>query len=152
MQVPIDSSLETGIRLQIARLHASQTLPFQALIADYVACLQHNRELEVRESFLGACSMRTPPQSSQSDDMHSCIVADSHRAGHAQQQQPMAAVSLCWQQPVEAVFHSTWCIALSLKLLHTSLLDATAAPQHAATCTHCSSIHPSILGPCPSTC
>ncbi len=53
MQVAIAPALEQGIRQQLHALYAAQTAPFQGLVADYCACLQSCRELEVRGSLDG---------------------------------------------------------------------------------------------------
>ncbi|KIZ02753.1 hypothetical protein MNEG_5203 [Monoraphidium neglectum] len=48
MEVYVEPELEAGLAQQLDALHAAQTAPFLELVSDYAACLQHNRELEVR--------------------------------------------------------------------------------------------------------
>lgn len=47
MEVYVESELLAGLEQQLGALHAAQTLPFQEVVADYAACMRHNRELEV---------------------------------------------------------------------------------------------------------
>lgn len=47
VSVECPGSLQTRVWRQVQALHAAQTQPFEGLIADYAACLQHARELEV---------------------------------------------------------------------------------------------------------
>jgi hypothetical protein len=49
MEVYVEPELEAGLAQQLDALHAAQTAPFLELVSDYAACLQHNRELEVRQ-------------------------------------------------------------------------------------------------------
>eukprot|EP00882_Tetradesmus_deserticola_P006772 GHRQ01007130.1.p1 GENE.GHRQ01007130.1~~GHRQ01007130.1.p1 ORF type:complete len:239 (+),score=150.54 GHRQ01007130.1:351-1067(+) len=45
-------ALQRHVWSQVQQLHCSQTQPFEAVVADYMACTQHNRELEVRVGVL----------------------------------------------------------------------------------------------------
>ncbi|KAF8066392.1 ATG16 [Scenedesmus sp. PABB004] len=44
--------LQADVWRQVAALRAAQTAPYETLVADYMACLQRNRELEVRVGVL----------------------------------------------------------------------------------------------------
>ena len=55
MQVAVAPELAAGVFAQLERAHATQTAPFEALIADYGAVLRHNRELEVWRAW-GVCA------------------------------------------------------------------------------------------------
>lgn len=48
MEAAISDEIQANIQQQLATLHALQTLPFQAFVADYLACLQQCQEQEVR--------------------------------------------------------------------------------------------------------
>ena len=47
MQVAVPPEVAASVFAQLERAHATQTAPFESLIADYAAVLRHSRELEV---------------------------------------------------------------------------------------------------------
>jgi hypothetical protein len=45
--------LQRHVWSQVQQLHCSQTQPFETIVADYMSCMQRNRELEVRADIYG---------------------------------------------------------------------------------------------------
>jgi hypothetical protein len=46
-------ALQRHVWSQVQQLHCSQTQPFETIVADYMSCMQRNRELEVSVIILG---------------------------------------------------------------------------------------------------
>jgi hypothetical protein len=46
-------ALQRHVWSQVQQLHCSQTQPFETIVADYMSCMQRNRELEVIDVILG---------------------------------------------------------------------------------------------------